>query len=86
MKDEIQILKQIRHQLAHCMAFYGDQPDELMLKLESLVIEWFEKGLNANKAINITCPHCHTIASVFHLEWTAIICQGCGKEINQLKQ
>lgn len=38
-------LKQIRMQLAHCMASYGDEPEELMFKLESLVIEWFEKGL-----------------------------------------
>jgi hypothetical protein len=49
MKNEITILKQIRQQLAHCMAFYGDEPDELMHKLETLVIEWYEKGLQADK-------------------------------------
>ncbi len=45
MKNEIEMLKQIRLQLAHVMAFYGDNPEELMFKLETLVIEWFEKGL-----------------------------------------
>lgn len=47
MKDKIEVLKQIRHQIAHCMAFYGDEPEKLMFKLEMLIIEWFEKGLNA---------------------------------------
>lgn len=40
-----EILKKIRMQIAHCMASSGDEPEELMVKLESLVIEWFEKGL-----------------------------------------
>jgi predicted class III extradiol MEMO1 family dioxygenase len=42
---EIEILKKIRRQLAHIMAWYGDQPEELMQRLELLVIEWFEKGI-----------------------------------------
>lgn len=46
MKDEVVILAKIRRQIAHCMAFYGDEPEELMHKLEQLVIEWFEKGQN----------------------------------------
>lgn len=44
MKDEIVILDSIKSQIAHCMARYGDQPEELMYKLECLVLEWFEKG------------------------------------------
>jgi len=37
-------IKQIQTQLAHCFARYGDQPDELIYKLEQLVLEWFIKG------------------------------------------
>lgn len=44
MKNEVEIIKQIRKQLAHIMASYGDEPAELMYKLEILVIEWFIKG------------------------------------------
>lgn len=43
MKEEH--TKQITNQLAHCFAFYGDKPDELMAKLEQLVTEWFCKGI-----------------------------------------
>jgi hypothetical protein len=50
MKDEIEVIKQIRHQLAHIMAFYGDDPEPLMYKLETLVIEWFIKGQNIEKS------------------------------------
>jgi len=46
MMQEIQILNKIRQQLAHCMAAYGDEPEELMYKLEQLVIEWYDKGRN----------------------------------------
>lgn len=83
MKDEITILKQIRHQIAHCMAAYGDEPEELMHKLETLVIEWFEKGQKDGRGIQITCPHCHAKLTVYHLEWTAIICHKCNAEITQ---
>lgn len=40
--EQIQL---IRRQIAHCMACYGDNPKELMYKLECLVIEWFNKGV-----------------------------------------
>jgi hypothetical protein len=50
MKDEIEVLKKIRSQIAHCMAAYGDDPDQLMYKLECLVIEWFMKGLQSDKS------------------------------------
>ena len=49
MINEIEVLKQIRSQIAHCLAAYGDNPPELMYKLECLILEWFEKGLNNNK-------------------------------------
>ncbi len=72
--------KQIEMQLAHIMAFYGDNPEELMQKLEQLVIEWYEKG---QKAVNITCPHCHNITTVYHMEWSAIVCIHCKAKITQ---
>lgn len=81
--NEIAILKKIKHQIAHCMAFYGDQPEELMYKLELLVIEWFERGLNHNKEINITCPHCHAKLTVYHLEWETITCLHCKATISK---
>lgn len=40
------IQSKIKKQIAHCMAVYGDQPEELMYKLEQLVIEWYLKGQN----------------------------------------
>lgn len=49
MNIEVEQVKQIKRQIAHCMACYGDQPAELMYKLEQLVIEWFIKGLNNNQ-------------------------------------
>ncbi len=49
---ELETLKQIRRQLAHIMARYGDEPEELMYKLEQLVIEWFEKGITGNTVLN----------------------------------
>ncbi len=47
MKEESKIIKQIRLQLAHCMACYGDEPERLMYKLETLVLEWYDKGKQA---------------------------------------
>lgn len=38
------IEKEITRQLARCMALYGDQPEELMIKLESLVMHWYIRG------------------------------------------
>lgn len=46
MTEEIKIISKVRQQLAHIFAAYGDQPDELMYKLESLVIEWISKGIS----------------------------------------
>jgi ribosomal protein S27E len=79
----MKIIKEIRQQLAHCMAFYGDQPEELMYKLETLVIEWYGKGLESGKAIDIKCPHCNSVLKVYHMDWTAIKCLKCGEQINQ---
>ncbi len=86
MKNEIEIIRKIKQQLAHCMASYGDQPDELMYKLETLVIEWYGKGLETNKPIEITCPHCKFEITVYHMEWSAIICGNCDKQINQIEK
>ena len=49
MTPEIEIIKKIRTQLAHCMASYGDEPEELMYKLEQLVIEWLSKGIEIGR-------------------------------------
>lgn len=46
MTNEIKIISTVRRQLAHIMASYGDQPEELMYKLEELVIEWMSKGIS----------------------------------------
>ncbi len=42
-------LTQIQRQLAQILAIYGDEPKELMFKIELLVIEWFYIGLNQTK-------------------------------------
>ena len=85
MKNEIEVLKQIRRQIAHCMAAYGDDPDQLMFKLETLVIEWYEKGINAGNGIEMICPHCKGQLRVYHLEWTALTCRHCKKDIYQFE-
>jgi hypothetical protein len=85
MKKELEVLKQIRMQLAHCMAFHGDNPEELMFKLETLVIEWYEKGLQSGKGIELKCPHCNFEITVYHLDWSAIMCPNlhCQQQINR---
>ena len=50
MIDKKEILKQIKHELAHCMALYGDQPEYLITKLETLTFEWFSRGINYDKS------------------------------------
>lgn len=45
-------IKQIKSEIAHCMAFFGNNPAELMYMVEKLVIEWYEKGLNTNNGRN----------------------------------
>jgi predicted Zn-ribbon and HTH transcriptional regulator len=77
------IEKQIRLQIAHIMAFHGDEPETLLFKLETLVLEWHNKGLVVGRGIAILCPHCSFEITVHHLEWTAIICPRCKGEINQ---
>ncbi len=49
MEIQINLIKQLRMQLAHIFVRYGDQTDELMYKIESLVVEWFVKGLQNDK-------------------------------------
>jgi len=39
MTPEVQIIQTMKRQLAHIMASYGDEPEELMYKLETLLIE-----------------------------------------------
>lgn len=85
MKNEIEVLKQIRHQIAHCMAFYGDNPEELMYKLETLVLEWYDKGNQAGSGIDMICPHCKGQLRVYHLEWTTLTCKHCKTDIYQLE-
>lgn len=82
MKAEIAVLKQIRSQIAHCMASYGDEPEELMYKLESLVIEWFQKGLNTKDGTNLFCPHCNQVSTVYHLDWESITCWFCKHDVD----
>ena len=82
MKDEIVILAKIKSQIAHCMAWYGDQPEELMHKLEQLVIEWYEKGKN-NNGVRVTCPHCEFTSMVYHLQWSTLVCPKCKAEIKE---
>lgn len=49
MRDKMQILKEIRTQVAHCLASSGDEPEQLIIKLEKSLWEWYLKGLNNNK-------------------------------------
>jgi len=46
MKYSVELLKSLQLELARIFAIYGDEPDELMYKLECLVLEWYEKGVN----------------------------------------
>ncbi len=78
--SDIEVLRQIRRQLEHIMAFHGDDPEQLMFKLETLVIEWYGNGQNE---IHVTCPHCDAIMTVYHMEWSAISCLQCNGYINQ---
>lgn len=42
---EIKITNKVRQQLAHIFFKHGDNPEELQYKLETLVLEWFSKGV-----------------------------------------
>jgi hypothetical protein len=68
------IERKITQQIAHCMAFYGDSPKDLMIKLEDIVLEWYIKGQSGFK---INCPHCRGYSDVGHLEWDALMCHQC---------
>ncbi len=50
MIAEIQVINDIKRQLAHVMACYADNPEEFAYKLESLILEWFLKGMNYEKS------------------------------------
>lgn len=41
----IQISNKLRKEVALCMKVYGDDPEQLINRLESLAIEWYCKGL-----------------------------------------
>lgn len=45
MLNQNSVNRKIQTQLAHVMACYGDNPTELMYKLEQLVLEWLAKGI-----------------------------------------
>lgn len=47
MKYSLELIKAMQRQLAYIVACYGDYPEELMYKLESLILEWYEKGRNS---------------------------------------
>ena len=44
--DTIKIESTINRQIAHIMANYGDQPEEFMIKMFQLVVEWHCKGIS----------------------------------------
>lgn len=48
MQLEKNIIKKMRFQIAHIMIKYGHEPDDLIYKLECLVMEWFLKGMEGN--------------------------------------
>lgn len=43
---EIKIKSKLRQQLAHIFYQYGDNPEELLNKLEAVVLEWHCKGVS----------------------------------------
>ena len=77
MKNAIEIIRQIKQQLAHCMAIYGDQPEELMYQLETLVIEWYGNGLENHVPKRLGCPNCSTDWNPGHMDWEAFKCVHC---------
>lgn len=74
----MEITSKISLEIAECMAFYGDNPDKLMIKLESLVMAWYIKG---QTGLNITCPLCKGVVTVYDLGWEAVSCLHCRKNI-----
>ena len=47
MKHDNETIKRLRYQLNHVLKCYGDEPSELIYKLECLILEWYEKGLQS---------------------------------------
>ena len=37
-----------------------------------------------NRGKHIMCPNCTSITKVYHLSWSAIVCQQCDKAIDKL--
>lgn len=76
-----EVEKKVERQLDHIISNYHDQPKEFKFKLKSLIIEWYEKGLNAIQGITLTCPHCEQASTVYHLQWSAIKCMFCKQDV-----
>ena len=32
----------------------------------------------------IRCPHCASVARIYHLSWSSLVCQGCGASVDKL--
>ncbi len=82
-QSKMDIEKKIEQQIAHCMAISGEQPDELMHKLQCLVLEWYENGLNNREFTALKCPNCAERWQPGHMDWEAFKCQKCKIMVNQ---
>lgn len=36
-----------------------------------------------NEPEELTCPHCLGVATVGHLEWSALVCPKCGRDVEK---
>ena len=36
-----------------------------------------------NMVYKVTCPHCSKGLDLYHMKWSAILCEFCNKEIRQ---
>ena len=50
---------------------------------ENICIECFCKKFNDETPIEIQCPHCDETLTVYHLDWSGIVCLHCKEEINK---
>lgn len=73
------IEKMITRQIARCLAIYGDNPDALMNRLETLVMRWYMHGKDG---FTIYCPHCKGYTIVNHFDWSAIGCMNCNEYVD----